>query len=111
MRNDKKDKVLGGLFGLCIGDILDVPLEFISREELKRNPVKDMIGYGTHNQPIGTWSDDSSLTFCLAESLCNGFNLYDIADKFVKWLCEGYWTPYGEVFDVGSIQPTMLFPT
>ncbi|MGB4437301.1 MAG: ADP-ribosylglycohydrolase family protein, partial [Acetomicrobium sp.] len=97
----KKDKVIGGLLGLCIGDALGVPVEFQSREKLKRNPVKDMMGYGTHNQPPGTWSDDSSLAFCLAESLCNGFDLQDIADKFVKWMYEGYWTPWGKAFDVG----------
>jgi ADP-ribosylglycohydrolase len=61
-----------------------------------------MIGYGTHNQPVGTWSDDSSLAFCLAESLCQGLDLRDIADKCCKWLYEGYWTPYGVVFDVGT---------
>lgn len=97
----KKDKILGGLLGLCVGDALGVPVEFQSREELRKNPVKDMIGYGTYNQPPGTWSDDSSLTFCLAESLCNGFDLRDIADKFVKWMYEGYWTPWGKAFDVG----------
>lgn len=105
----KKSKVLGGLLGLCIGDALGVPVEFVSREYLRTNPVKDMIGYGTHNQPPGTWSDDSSLTFCLAESLCNGFNLEDIADKFVKWRYEGYWTPHGKVFDVGRTTDTAIF--
>lgn len=57
--------------------------------------------YGTHNQPKGTWSDDSSLALCLAESLCNGYNLNDIADKFIRWYYDGYCTPYGRVFDVG----------
>lgn len=98
----KKNRVLGGLLGLCTGDALGVPVEFCSRDYLKANPVTDMIGYGTHNQPPGTWSDDSSLAFCLAESLCNGFDLQDIANKFVKWLYEGYWTPHGEVFDAGN---------
>ncbi len=58
------NKVLDGVFGLCIGDALGVPVEFKSRSCLAKNPVKDMIGYGTHNQPPGTWSDDSSLAFC-----------------------------------------------
>ena len=70
----KRNKVLDGLFGLCVGDALGVPVEFKSRSSLKENPVTDMIGYGSHNQPPGTWSDDSSLAFCLAESLCRGFN-------------------------------------
>jgi len=98
----KKDKVIGGLVGVCVGDALGVPVEFVSRDKLKLNPIKDMVGYGTYNQPPGTWSDDSSLTLCLAESLCKGFNIHDIADKFIKWLYEGYWTPYGETFDIGN---------
>ena len=98
----KKEKVVGGLVGVCVGDALGVPVEFVSRDKLKLNPIKDMVGYGTYNQPPGTWSDDSSLTLCLAESLCKGFNIHDIADKFIKWLFEGYWTPYDETFDVGN---------
>jgi ADP-ribosyl-[dinitrogen reductase] hydrolase len=97
-----KDKIFGGIFGLIVGDALGVPVEFVPREVLKKNPVTDMIGYGTYNQPPGTWSDDSSLTLCLVDSLCNGFNLNDIAKKFIKWYEEAYWTPFGEVFDVGN---------
>lgn len=98
----EKDKVFGGLFGVCIGDALGVPVEFIERYELKENPIVDMVGYGQYNQPRGTWSDDSSLTFCLAESLLNGFDIQDIADKFCRWMQEGYWSPHGEVFDIGD---------
>ena len=102
MKIIKTNKVLDGLFGLCVGDALGVPVEFESRSTLQRNPVTDMIGHGTYDQPAGTWSDDSSLTFCLAESLCRGFDLCDISDKFCQWLYEAYWTPYGVVFDVGN---------
>ena len=90
------------LFGIVVGDAIGVPVEFKSKETIARNPVTEMIGYGTHRQPAGTWSDDSSLSFCLAESLCTGYNIDDIASKFVKWMDEGYWTPYGEVFDIGN---------
>ena len=100
-KGSKKDKVLGGLFGLAVGDALGVPVEFTKRSERKKQPVTDMIGYGTYARPPGTWSDDSSMAFCLAESLCQGFDLQDIAHKFCCWRDEGYWTPYGEAFDVG----------
>ncbi len=89
------------LFGLSIGDALGVPVEFKSRAILQINPITDMIGNGTHNQPSGTWSDDSSLTFCLAESLCEGYNLRDIANRFINWYDDAYWTAHNEVFDVG----------
>lgn len=46
--------------GLVIGDALGVPVEFTSRIERDADPVTDMRAYGTHLQPAGTWSDDSS---------------------------------------------------
>jgi len=90
------------LFGIAVGDALGVPVEFTIREDLEIFPVKDMRGYGTHQQPPGTWSDDSSLSFCLAESLIEGYNLRDLARRFLAWCDEGYWTAHGEVFDVGG---------
>ena len=61
--NQLKKKYAASIMGLVIGDALGVPVEFVSRDELKDNPITDMIGYGTHNQPGVTWSDDSSLAF------------------------------------------------
>jgi ADP-ribosylglycohydrolase len=61
------EKIKSLLLGVAVGDALGVPVEFKSREFLRLNPVTDMMGYGTHHQPPGTFSDDSSLTFCLAE--------------------------------------------
>jgi len=98
----KYNKLMGGIMGLCVGDALGVPVEFISRESLDNNPVTNMIEYGTHNQPIGTWSDDSSLAFCLIESLCKDYDISDIGKNFVKWKNNAYWTPHGTVFDIGN---------
>ena len=98
---DYTDEIKSALFGVAIGDAIGLPVEFMSRQKLLNNPVTDMIGYGTYNQPLGTWSDDSSLTFCLAEALTQDFNLKNIGQNFVKWYNDNYWTPYGEVFDVG----------
>jgi len=97
----KQNQILGGLFGLSIGDALGVPVEFIPREERIKDPVTDMRGFGTHNQPPGTWSDDSSLAFCLCESLCTGYDLNDIGKRFVDWYDTGYWSAHGNVFDIG----------
>jgi ADP-ribosylglycohydrolase len=96
------NKILSGLMGVCVGDALGVPVEFTSREERTKDPVITMRGYGTWEQLPGTWSDDSSLMFCLAESLCNGFSLDEIAKSFWRWYKEGYWSARGEVFDIGN---------
>lgn len=96
------DAIRGAFFGLCTGDALGLPVQFQSREWMKENPIDRMIGYGTFNKPPGTWSDDSSLTFCLAESLCSGFNLQDIGRTFVAWMDEGYYSAEDRAFDIGN---------
>jgi ADP-ribosylglycohydrolase len=89
------------LFGVSVGDALGVPVEFMSREKIALNPVTDMIGFGTYNLPPGTFSDDSSLTFCLTESLTQKFTLENISENFQNWYFNNFWTPYGKVFDIG----------
>ncbi len=98
----KTNPAVNALLGIAIGDALGVPYEFKTRYEMEKKPAaKEMIGYGTYNQPEGTWSDDSSLTFCLAESLVGGYDLADMATKFIAWKSESYWTARGNVFDIG----------
>jgi len=97
-----KNTILSGLYGVAVGDALGVPVEFKKREFLKENPVTDMMGFMCWNQPPGTWSDDSSLAFCTAESLCKGFDIEDMAQTFVKWMQEGYWGAHHKVFDIGG---------
>ena len=97
----KSNKVIDALLGVAIGDAVGVPYEFTSREEMQANPATEMIGNGTYNQPKGTWSDDSSLTFCLAESLIGGYDLKNMSEKFIKWVDEAYWTAHDQVFDIG----------
>ena len=57
----RQSRILGGLWGAIIGDALGVPVEFMNREQVRRNPITGMRGYGTFNLPPGSWSDDSSL--------------------------------------------------
>ena len=97
----KTKLIHAGLFGLAVGDALGVPVEFKRRNVLKQNPVTDMLAFGTHHQPKGTWSDDSSLAFCLADSLSRGYDLQDLANRFVLWRNAELWTPHGKVFDIG----------
>ena len=94
--------MLGGLWGSVVGDALGVPVEFSTREQRDQDPVREVRGYGTYNQPPGTWSDDSSLMLCTLLSLSeHTLDLRDIGQRFVRYLTESYATPYGSVFDVG----------
>lgn len=102
MKAMNRNQVLGGIIGAVVGDALGVPVEFTPRKHLIESPVEDMLEYGTFNQPRGTWSDDSSLILCTIESLLGGIDYEDMGRKFCKWLEDAYWTPHGEVFDVGN---------
>jgi ADP-ribosyl-[dinitrogen reductase] hydrolase len=99
----RKDRILGGLWGSLVGDVLGVPVEFIDRATVQLNPVNSMRAFGTHNQPRGTWSDDGAMILCTVDSLLNHeFGLADMGDRFVRWMNDGLWTANGDVFDVGA---------
>ena len=96
------NKIYDAVMGLVVGDALGVPVEFKARDTFH---VDDMIGYGTYNQPPGTWSDDSSLTLATMESIIRkgGIDPADMMNNFsVEWYYKGEFTPYGKVFDIGG---------
>lgn len=98
-----KDIILGAVMGHVVGDALGVPVEFISRDKLKNNPVCDMLEFGTHYQPKGTWSDDSSMMLCTLAGIaeCRGIDCDDIMRRYSEWAKTGYMTPYGKPFGIG----------
>ena len=92
-----------GMLGLIVGDALGVPVEFMSRTELMKNPVTGMREYGTHHQPMGTWSDDSSMALAELDSIrtVGTIDYTDMMERFSRWCMYGEYTPFGEVFDIG----------
>lgn len=95
--------VRDGIYGLAVADALGVPVEFTDRVMLKQNPVTGMRGYGTYNKPKGTWSDDTSMALCLADSLSAGVvDDADIMQRFCRWRFDGEYTPHGVAFDIGG---------
>lgn len=94
------DRPLALILGVAVGDALGVPVEFKARGTFL---VTGMQGYGTHNQPSGTWSDDTSLTLALADNLLpESYELSDIAWGFIDWYANAAYTPHGTVFDIGN---------
>jgi ADP-ribosylglycohydrolase len=87
-----------------VGDALGVPVEFTSRAARCADPVTGMREYGTHNQPMGTWSDDSSMTLATIDSIrtLGKIDYKDIMDKFGDWYLHGDYTPFNDLFDIGS---------
>lgn len=97
-------KTIDGVFGLAVADALGVPAEFKSRKSLKENPITDMVGYGTHHQPAGTWSDDTSMTIATMDSIIDkqGINYDDMMVKFSDWMHTAKYTAGGVFFDIGG---------
>lgn len=95
---------INGMMGLIVGDALGMPVQFISRKELKSRPVKTMEGYGTYNLPPGTWSDDSSMALATFDSIREKgeVDYADIMERFVRWTFYGEYTPEGKAFDQGN---------
>ena len=72
----------------------------MTREE---DPVTDMREYGTHNQPKGTWSDDSSMMLATLDSMVinGGIRYEDIMERFLSWKQGKAYTAHGRNFDIG----------
>jgi ADP-ribosylglycohydrolase len=99
-----------GIMGVVVGDALGCPVQFESRKQVAQHPVTGMRGFGTFNLPAGSWTDDSSLTLALLESIrrSGGIDCVDIMDNFVRWLDDGAFTPYGYSYDVGGVTRAAL---
>lgn len=93
-----------GLLGFVVGDALGVPFEFKTREQMRQTPFTDMTEYGTHHMPMGTWSDDTSMTLATMDSMIqnDSFDYDDIMKRFTMWLKRGDYTATDKVFDVGN---------
>ena len=94
-------KLYDAVLGLAIGDALGVPYEFKKRGTFL---CKDMVGYKTHHQPKGTWSDDTSMVLATLDSLKSNDGKIvptDMFERFNRWLQNSDYTPFGEVFDAG----------
>lgn len=110
----KKNIWLDGMMGLVVGDALGVPVQFLSRDEIKNRPeglVTGMEAGGVYNMPEGTWSDDSSMALATLASIIDKKEAdpADIMMRFVKWELQGEYTPFGEAFDQGNTCSSAIY--
>ncbi|MBU9713664.1 ADP-ribosylglycohydrolase family protein [Evansella tamaricis] len=100
MRN--KDTFVGSLVGLAVGDCVGVSVEFSPPGTFE--PVQEMTGGGPFGLNPGEWTDDTSMTLCLATSLIEkeDFDAKDQMERYVKWYKEGYLSSRGSCFDIGN---------
>lgn len=90
------------LYGLAVADALGVPYEFKMRGAFH---CGTMVGHGTHDQPAGTWSDDTAMALATLDSLLDhdgDVDSDDLLHRYRDWLYDGEYTPDNSVFDVGG---------
>ena len=98
----QRDRAIGSLVGLAVGDALGTSVEFQVRGTF--TPVTDFRGGGTFHLQPGEWTDDTSMALCLADSLLATADLdqRDLADRFVRWWQHGENSVTGRCFDIGN---------
>ncbi|MFC7442896.1 ADP-ribosylglycohydrolase family protein [Laceyella putida] len=103
-----EDRILGGLWGLLIGDALGVPYEFKQAHELPPADQIDMQPPTDFSRtypsiPPGTWSDDGAQALALLDSLltCDQLDVNDFATRIIAWAERGEYAVDQNVFDIG----------
>lgn len=96
-----RERAIGSLIGLAIGDALGTTLEFSARDSRPR--LTGMKGGGPFRLEPGQWTDDTSMALALADSLiaCDGLDEHDLMSRFVSWMDEGAYSSNGRCFDIG----------
>jgi ADP-ribosyl-[dinitrogen reductase] hydrolase len=100
--DDQRDRAIGAMLGLAIGDAVGTTLEFSVRDT--RQPVRDMVGGGPFRLKPGEWTDDTAMALCLADSLlaCNHLDQRDLMQRFCRWWRNGENSCTGTCFDIGN---------
>lgn len=102
--SEAESRAVGCLLGLAIGDALGAPLEFsdvrYGVQELKMMGQEDVWGKEGYNRfrlKPGQWTDDTSMSLCLADSLLckQGWDAYDCRWRFHCWWSYGYNNAFG----------------
>lgn len=96
-KNNFQDRARGMLVGLAVGDALGAPVEFLPEpSDLYIREMGDKIEHfhESYRAPKGVWTDDTEMALCIADSLLenNGYDSYDIMQRFTNWVDEGYRT-------------------
>lgn len=97
-----RDRAVGIMLGLAVGDAVGTTLEFSHRDSYPR--LTDMIGGGPFRLKPGEWTDDTSMALALGDSLLisNGLDEADLMRRFVAWRDDGEYSANGRCFDIGN---------
>lgn len=103
-----KDRAIGALLGLAVGDAVGTTLEFKRRDTYPR--LTDMVGGGPFNLKAGEWTDDTAMAMALSASLeqCDRLDETDLMNRFIDWYRNGSYSCTATCFDIGNTTSSAL---
>jgi ADP-ribosylglycohydrolase len=95
-----RDRFLGALTGLAVGDALAAATQY--KKPGTFTPIGDMLGGGPFDLPRGAWTDDTAMALCLAESLAEkeSFDPRDQVERYTRWQQQGYLSATGQCIGI-----------
>jgi ADP-ribosyl-[dinitrogen reductase] hydrolase len=96
-----RDRAVGALVGLAVGDAVGTTLEFTPKPH--RAVIDDMVGGGPFRLNPGEWTDDTAMALALGDTLMEHPDLDAAAlmNRFVAWHEHGQYSCTGTCFDIG----------
>jgi ADP-ribosylglycohydrolase len=90
-----RQRVQGAVFGLAVGDAMSLPTQ--GRRPGQFEPVAGPVAGGEPALPAGSWTDDTAMALCVAESLVTvrGFDARDQMERYRRWQHEGHLSATG----------------
>jgi ADP-ribosyl-[dinitrogen reductase] hydrolase len=102
-----KDRMMGSVLGLAIGDAMGQSVEFKQRGSFPE--VTGYRGGGPFGLNAGEWTDDTSMAIAFMDTViqqggCPGlmFNAKGLMDSWVSWYKDGKYSVNGRCFDIGG---------
>ncbi|WP_082478987.1 ADP-ribosylglycohydrolase family protein [Methylobacterium sp. Leaf102] len=101
-RGDLRDRAVGALVGLAVGDALGTTIEFTAKP--RHAALDGIVGGGPFGLRPGQWTDDTAQALALGDSLAHDPRLdpRDLMDRFTAWYRGGEYSCTGACFDIGN---------
>ncbi|KQP00285.1 ADP-ribosylglycohydrolase family protein [Methylobacterium sp. Leaf91] len=105
---DARDRAVGAMLGLAVGDAVGTTIEFSPKPE--RSVLADMVGGGPFGLEAGQWTDDTAMALALGDSLLAApvLDPEDLMRRFVSWHRKGTYSCTGGCFDIGATTAAAL---
>ena len=99
---DRRDLYYGSILGLALGDALGVRSNGLKPGTFEL--LSEPSGGGAYKLDVGEWTDETSTSMCLAESVMDKhcFNGEDYKSRLRAWSEEGFWSCRDFCFSSGE---------